>query len=151
MFTGEDLRAFDTLWGDGRATIVVENRYVNVRDSVVRRGESEIRADGLFSLGYPREDRRRADQRARPRRRAATSTACGTRSASTIYPVSGLLSGEFHLTGEYERPVGFGGDDDRRRRRLRRAVPARDRVAAGSTARGVRLDNLGARRKAPAG
>ena len=24
------------------------------------------------------------------------------------YPVSGLLSGEFHLTGEYQRPVGFG-------------------------------------------
>ncbi len=25
------------------------------------------------------------------------------------YPVSGLLSGEFQLTGEYLRPVGFGG------------------------------------------
>src|SRR5206468_3777255 len=25
------------------------------------------------------------------------------------YPVSGSLSGEFHLTGEYLRPVGFGG------------------------------------------
>src|SRR6185503_15543182 len=24
------------------------------------------------------------------------------------YPVSGLLSGEFHLTGAYERPLGFG-------------------------------------------
>src|SRR5262249_28669858 len=25
------------------------------------------------------------------------------------YPVAGLLSGEFHLTGSYLRPVGFGG------------------------------------------
>jgi len=25
-----------------------------------------------------------------------------------VYPVSGLLSGDFHLTGEYEKPVGFG-------------------------------------------
>src|SRR5262249_44627096 len=24
------------------------------------------------------------------------------------YPVTGLLSGEFHLTGAYERPIGFG-------------------------------------------
>ena len=25
------------------------------------------------------------------------------------YPVSGLLSGEFHLEGDYQRPMGFGG------------------------------------------
>jgi hypothetical protein len=25
------------------------------------------------------------------------------------YPVSGFLSGDFHLTGQYEHPVGFGG------------------------------------------
>ena len=46
------------------------------------------------------------------------------------YPVSGRLSGEFHLTGAYERPVGFGGDDHRQRRRLRRAVSGSDRGAA---------------------
>jgi hypothetical protein len=57
LFTGEDLRAFDTLWGDGSAQITVENRYVTVKDGAVRAGDSEIRADGLFSLGYPREDR----------------------------------------------------------------------------------------------
>ena len=50
------------------------------------------------------------------------------------YPVSGLLSGEFHLTGEYQRPLGFGGDDDRRRRRLRRAVREGDGRRCGSTA-----------------
>jgi hypothetical protein len=107
LFTGEDLRAFDTLWGDGSAHIVVENRYVNVRDGVVRRGESEIRADGLFSLGYPRADRgEQINARVRVARRDLDSLrhAFGI----DVYPVSGLLSGEFHLTGEYQRPVGFG-------------------------------------------
>ena len=107
LFTGEDLRAFDTLWGDGRAQIVVENRYVNVRDGVVRRGESEIRADGLFSLGYPRQD---GGEQINARVRVVRRDLDSLRHAFGIdvYPVSGLLSGDFHLTGEYQAPVGFG-------------------------------------------
>src|SRR5207302_261541 len=57
------------------------------------------------------------------------------------YPVSGLLSGEFHLTGAYQRPVGFG------------AMTIADGVAYGERFQqatsalrfdgtGVRLDNL---------
>ena len=107
LFTGEELRAFDTLWGAGSAQIVVENRYVNVKDGVVRAGDSEIRADGLFSLGYPREDR---GEEINARIRVARRDLDSLRHAFGIdeYPVSGLLSGEFHLTGAYERPVGFG-------------------------------------------
>ena len=56
FFTGEDMRAWDTLWGDGSAHIVVENSYVTVTDGSIRRGDSEIRAEGLYSLGYPRRD-----------------------------------------------------------------------------------------------
>ncbi|MBI4486550.1 MAG: hypothetical protein HY655_11120, partial [Acidobacteria bacterium] len=107
-FMGEDLRAWDTLWGDGSAHIIVENNYVTVRDSTVRSGESEIRAEGKFSLGYPRADRgEEIDARFRIVRRDLDSL----RHAFQLeeYPVSGALSGEFHLTGEYERPVGFGG------------------------------------------
>ena len=107
LFTGEDLRAFDTLWGNGSAQIVVENKYVNVRDGVVRVRDSEIRADGLFALGYPRED---AGEEINARIRVGRRDLDSLRHAFGIdeYPVSGLLSGEFHLTGEYERPVGFG-------------------------------------------
>ena len=107
LFSGEDLRAFDTLWGDGSAKIVVENKYVDVKDGVVRSGPAEIRADGLFSLGYPREDHgEEINARIRVTRRDLDSL----RHAFGIdeYPVSGLLSGEFHLTGAYERPIGFG-------------------------------------------
>lgn len=107
-FSGENLRAWDTVWGAGRGHIVVENGYVRVTDSLVRLGTSEIRAEGLFSLGYPRQDGGdEIDARFRVTRRDLD----GLRHAFQIdeYPVSGLLSGEFHLTGEYERPVGFGG------------------------------------------
>ena len=143
MFTGEDLRAWDTLWGDGTAHIVVENSYVNVTRRRRAAGDSEIRADGLFSLGYPRED---GGEEINARIRVARRDLDSLRHAFGIddYPVSGLLSGEFHLTGEYERPVGFG------------AMTIDDGVAYGepfekATAAlrfdgtGVRLDSLDAR------
>lgn len=107
LFTGEDLRAWDTLWGSGSARIVVENGYVTVADGAVRLDDAEIRAEGLFSLGYPRRDGgEEIDARFRVTRRDLD----GLRHAFEIddYPVSGRLTGEFHLTGKYEAPVGFG-------------------------------------------
>jgi hypothetical protein len=108
MFSGDDLRGFDTLWGGGGAHIVVENNYVRVADGVVRLSGSEMHFDGLFSLGFPRDDNGdEIDARIRVVRRDLDTL----RHAFSIddYPVSGLLSGEFHLTGHYLRPVGFGG------------------------------------------
>jgi len=107
-FTGEDLRAFDTLWGDGGGRIVFENKYVTVAGGRIRLADSQIEADGRFSTGYPRADGgEEIDARFRVTRRDLDSL----RHAFQIddYPVSGLLSGEFHLTGQYERPIGFGG------------------------------------------
>ena len=140
LFSGQDLRAFDTLWGSGSAQIVVENRYVNVKDGAVRIGNAEIRADGLFSLGYPREDR---GEEINARIRVARRDLDSLRHAFGIdeYPVSGFLTGEFHLTGGYERPVGFG------------TMTIADGVAYGENFQqatsplrfdgtGVRLDNL---------
>ena len=140
LFTGEELRAFDTLWGSGSARILVENKYVTVTDGIVRAGGSEIRADGLFALGYPREDR---GEEINARIRVARRDLDSLRHAFGIdeYPVSGLLSGEFHLTGAYERPVGFG------------AMTVNDGIAYGEPFReatsalrfdgtGVRLDSL---------
>jgi translocation and assembly module TamB len=106
-FSGEDMRAWDTLWGDGSADIVVENSYVTVRDGIIRRADSEIRAEGLFSLGYPRRDGgEEINARVRVNRRDLDSL----RHAFELddWPVSGRLSGEFHLTGAYEAPIGFG-------------------------------------------
>ncbi len=140
LFTGEDLRAFDTLWGDGSARIVVENSYVSVTEGVVRRDGAEIRADGLFALGYPRDDGgTEIDARIRVARRDIESL----RHAFGIddYNVAGLLSGDFHLTGAYERPVGFGGmtiDEGVAYNEPFEKMTAAVRFDGG----GVRLDNL---------
>ena len=107
-FSGIDLWAWDTLWGAGRAHLVFENLYLDVRNGVVRLADSEIDADGRFSLGYPRDD---GGQEIDARIRVVRRDLIGLRHAFQIdeYPVSGLLSGEFHLTGRYQRPTGFGG------------------------------------------
>jgi autotransporter translocation and assembly factor TamB len=107
-FTGKNLIAFDTLWGSGSARIVVQNSYVDVTDGIVRLADSEIHADGRFSLGYPRDD---GGEEIDARFRAVNRDLDGLRHAFKIdeYPVGGRLTGDFHLTGEYERPVGFGG------------------------------------------
>jgi hypothetical protein len=106
-FKGEDLWAWDTLWGEGGAHIAVENSYVDIKDGVVRLNGSEIHTDGKFSLGYPRDDGGdEIDARFRIVRRDIASL----RHAFQIdeYPVTGLFSGEMHLTGPYQRPTGFG-------------------------------------------
>lgn len=106
-FSGEDLRAWDTLWGDGVAHIVVEQQYVTVTDGRIRKGDAELRAEGRFSLGYPRSDGgEELDGRFRPTRWDLESL----RHAFQLddYRVTGKLTGEFHLTGEYRRPIGFG-------------------------------------------
>ncbi len=140
VFTGEDMRAWDTLWGDGSARIVVEDGYVTVAGGIVRREGSEIRADGRFSLGYPRRD---GGEEIDARIRVSGRDVDSLRHAFAIdaYPVSGRLSGEFSLRGGYETPIGFG------------AMTIEDGVAYGepfdratSSLRfdgaGVRLDNV---------
>jgi hypothetical protein len=107
-FSGEELRGFDAVWGAADGRIVIENSYVTVTDAVVRRDDSEIRVDGFFSLGYPRDD---GGEEIDARFRVAKRDLDSLRHVFQIddYPVTGRLSGDFHLTGEYTRPVGFGG------------------------------------------
>jgi hypothetical protein len=107
MFRGEDLRAWDTMWGEGTAQVVIENQYVTINRGVVRLDGSEILAEGRFSLGYPRRDQGdEIDATFRVTRRDLQSV----RHAFALddYPVTGWLSGVFTLTGAYERPIGFG-------------------------------------------
>jgi hypothetical protein len=105
-FSGEDLRAWDTIWGEGDARIVYENDYLTVRNGLVRQGDSEIRAEGLFAVGSTPAGADEINARFRVTRRDLD----GLRHAFEIddYPVSGLLTGDFILAGEYARPVGFG-------------------------------------------
>jgi hypothetical protein len=106
-FRGDRLRAWDVVWGKGIADVVIENGYAIVANAVLTSGKSEIRADGQFSLGYPRKDLgEEIDARVRLNRRPLPDL----RHAFQLdeYPLDGLVSGDFHLYGPYERPFGFG-------------------------------------------
>ena len=108
LFTGERMRAWDVVWGDGRAQIVVQNSYLDITDALITKDAARIDADGRFSLGYPRRD---GGEELNARFRLADSPLVELRHAFKLddYDVAGRLSGEFHLYGKYETPFGFGG------------------------------------------
>jgi hypothetical protein len=106
-FAGERMRAFDVVWGavTGRATI--EHAYADVASVVVRMGESQMRVDGRFSLGFPRRD---GGEEMNARIRMARRPLADLRHAFALddYDVDGFFSGEFHAYGPYRGPFGFG-------------------------------------------
>ncbi len=70
-------------------------------------GDSQIRADGQFSLGFPRRDGGdEIDARVRVTRRPLADL----RHAFSLddYPIEGMVSGEYQLYGKYQTPFGFG-------------------------------------------
>lgn len=106
-FSGDGMRAWDVVWGRGEAQIVIQNGYVDVNRAVVTRDDSEILVNGRFSLGYPRKDGgEEIDARVTIKDRGLRDL----RHAFELdeWPVDGKLSGEYHLTGKYTRPFGFG-------------------------------------------
>ncbi len=128
-FRGDRLRAWDVVWGQGIADVVIENGYAIVANAVLTSGRSEIRADGQFSLGYPRKDLgEEIDARVRLNRRPLPDL----RHAFQLdeYPMEGLVSGDFHLYGAVRAAVRVRQHGDRSGCRVRRNVRARDIVAA---------------------
>ena len=106
-FAGERMRAFDVVWGTVAGNAVIENSYADVTNAVVSAGASVIRADGRFSLGFPRrDDGEEINARIRVNRRPLADL----RHAFELdeYNVDGLFSGEFHVFGAYLTPYGFG-------------------------------------------
>jgi hypothetical protein len=104
---GERFKAWDVVWGTGRADLAIENSYVFVSNATLTEGDSEIRADGQFSLGFPRRDGGdEIDARVKVTRRPLTDL----RHAFNLddYPVEGTVSGEYQLYGKYQTPYGFG-------------------------------------------
>lgn len=106
-FVGEHMKAFDVVWGGIRGAATIENSYADVTDLVVTAGESTLKADGRFSLGFPRKDGGpEIDANIRIDRRPVKDL----RHAFEIddYNLDGTLSGDFHVTGAYLRPFGSG-------------------------------------------
>ena len=106
-FAGDRMRAWDTVWGHGTAKLVIENSYAIVSESVITDGSSEIRTDGTFSLGYPRRDHgEEINARVFITRRPLKDLRHAFE--LDVYPVQGVVSGEYHLYGKYQTPFGFG-------------------------------------------
>ncbi|MCX6552688.1 MAG: translocation/assembly module TamB domain-containing protein [Acidobacteria bacterium] len=101
------MRAWDVDWGSGQSHITVENGYVDVKDAVVRKGQAEMRAEGRFSLGYPRKDK---GEEINARIRGDRWALVDWRHAFGLdkYKLDGDLTAEFHLYGAYTGPFGFG-------------------------------------------
>ena len=106
-FAGDDLRAWDVVWGRATGHLSIQNGYVDVAGAEVTRGPSSIRAEGRFSLGYPRKD---GGEEIDARFVITDRPMEDLRHAFQLddWPVNGSLSGEFHLYGQYTRPFGFG-------------------------------------------
>ena len=107
VFTARHMRAWDVAWGRTTGRVVIENSYADVTDGVVVDGGSSIAVDGRFSLGYPRRD---SGEELNARVRIDRRPLADLRHAFALddYDVTGLMSGEFHVYGKYERPFGFG-------------------------------------------
>jgi translocation and assembly module TamB len=106
-FRGQVMQAFDVVWGDAEGDVVVENAYANVSRAVIARGDSRMQINGQFSLGFPRRDGgEEIDARIRLERRPVADLLDAFDLED--YPVSGTLTGDFHLYGPYTRPFGFG-------------------------------------------
>ncbi len=106
-FAASRMRAWDVDWGRGDARIVVENGYVDVTDGVARKGNGTLRANGRFSLGFPRKD---GGEEINAVVTIDEWNLKDLRHAFILdeYPFDGNLSGEFHLYGKFLEPHGFG-------------------------------------------
>jgi TamB, inner membrane protein subunit of TAM complex len=106
-FNGRAMQAFDVTWGDAEGDVVIENSYAHISRAVVTRGESRLDVSGSFSLGFPRRDQ---GEEINARIRIEGRPVDDLLDAFNLedYPVSGTLSGEFHVYGPYTRPFGFG-------------------------------------------
>ena len=106
-FVGDRMRAWDTNWGHGVADLVIQNSYVDIKNSVIERDGSRIDAAGRFSLDFPRKD---GGEEINANIRMSKRPLADLRHAFVLddYPVDGLTSGEFHVYGRYLGPHGVG-------------------------------------------
>lgn len=107
-FAGEQVRAFDVVWGKARGDVVVDNGYVEVTRGVVTQGQTaELRADGRFSLSTPRDD---GGEEINARVLLKDWPIPDLRHAFGLdaYPLEGKMGGEYHVYGAYRRPFGYG-------------------------------------------
>jgi translocation and assembly module TamB len=106
-FSGEQMRAWDVVWGAVRGKALIQNSYVDVTDVTITSGPSVIKTTGRYSLGFPRRD---GGEEINARIEIEGRPVADLRHAFTIdeYDIEGLLSGEFTIRGKYLTPDGSG-------------------------------------------
>jgi len=104
---GRRMRAWDVEWGSGQSRLIYENAYADVTETVIRKGNAEMRIEGRFSIGFPRADH---GEEMNARFTSDAWPIVDLRHAFDLdeYPYNGGLSGELHLYGPYKGPFGFG-------------------------------------------
>ncbi len=104
---GEQMRAWDVNWGQADAQVVIENGYVTISRGRITKADAQMNIEGLFALGYPRRD---GGEELDTRVELVNWSLTDLRHAFVLddYPLTGRMSGRFHLYDRYERPQGFG-------------------------------------------
>jgi hypothetical protein len=135
-FGGEQMRAWDVVWGSVRGKALIQNSYVDVTDVTITSGTSVITTTGRYSLGFPRKDLgeeiyAHIEIKGRP--------VVDLRQAFGIeeYDIDGLLTGTFDVKGKYLEPEGSG------RMEIANAIFYGEPVDAATSA--VQLEGKGAR------
>ena len=106
-FKGEQMRAFDVVWGSVTGDAIIENSYADVSNVLVGVAGSTMQVAGRFSLGFPR---REGGEEINARIQVIRRPLADLRHAFELddYDVDGLFSGEFQVTGRYTAPEGTG-------------------------------------------
>jgi translocation and assembly module TamB len=106
-FAGEQMRAWDVVWGSVRGKALIQNSYVDVTDVTITSGPSVITTTGRYSLGFPRKDlgeEMNAHIEIKGRPVGDLRHAFGIED----YDIEGLLTGTFDIKGKYLQPEGSG-------------------------------------------
>jgi hypothetical protein len=108
-FAGDAIWSWGVNWGRAVGDIVIENSYVTVTNGVIGdEAQGSIRADGKFSLGYPRKDR---GEEINGRVRVHNWPLKDFRAAFNLndWPMDGVVGeADITLTGPYTAPFGKG-------------------------------------------
>jgi hypothetical protein len=106
-FAGEQMRAWDVVWGAVTGKAAIQNSYVDVTGVTITSGDSVITTDGRYSLGFPRKD---SGEELNAHISIKNRPVADLRHAFAIdeYDIEGLLTGEFDIRGKYLNPDGSG-------------------------------------------
>ena len=139
-FSGDQMRAWDVVWGAVTGKAVIENSYVDVTGVTITSGESVIATDGRYSLGFPRKD---SGEELNAHVSIKGRPVADLRHAFAIddYDIDGVLTGEFDIRDKYLNPQGSG------RMTIANAVFYGEPVDSASSAvllegKGARLQNI---------